>query len=128
MGMGMMRMADANGDGVVTRDEWIAAADARFARMDRNGDGSIEAGERPGHRGGAPAMDTSATSPDAGDHKGPHRAMTREQYRATAMRRFDRLDTNHDGRIDQTEMAAAATLMRARRAAADGAVTVPPSE
>ena len=47
-GGGMFRMADANGDGVVTRAEYQAAVDARFAQMDANGDGVLASDERPG--------------------------------------------------------------------------------
>lgn len=113
-GMGMMRMADANGDGVVTRDEWIAASDARFARMDANGDGVLDANERPRR----------------GPEGAPGDKITRDQFRAQSLRRFDRVDTNRDGKVDATEMAAAATLMRARRApgAGDVAPAPPPGE
>lgn len=41
----LVRRIDANGDGLVTRDEFIAAAKQRFARLDRNGDGFIDAAE-----------------------------------------------------------------------------------
>ena len=102
-GMGMMRMADANGDGVVTRDEWLAASDARFARMDANGDGVLQAGERPMRRGRPGGLEGGPPS-ESGK---PRADMTRAQYREEALQRFDRLDTNHDGRIDQQEMAAA---------------------
>ena len=120
-GMAMLRMADANGDGVVTRDEYLAAVDARFARMDRNGDGVLDESERPARRGPPPGADGAPPSPGAGAK------ITREQFRAQNLRRFDRLDTNRDGKIDQAEMAAAATLMRARRAGGD-IPPAPPSE
>lgn len=37
----MRKNADTNGDGTVTRDEFVAGTDAWFARQDRNGDGTI---------------------------------------------------------------------------------------
>ena len=76
---------DANRDGVTTRAEALAAADARFASLDRNKDGKLTADERPGRRGGM-----------TGD-------LTREQFRQAALTRFDARDTNKDGRIDQAE-------------------------
>ena len=42
---GMLMRADANGDGVVTRDEATAAADTRFDRLDANHDGTVTADE-----------------------------------------------------------------------------------
>ena len=92
-GMRGMAAADRNGDGVITRAEATAAADAMFARMDKNRDGKLSADERPGRRGAA-----------AGE-------ITQQQFRDHAMKRFDRMDTNKDGRIDQTERNA----MRANR-------------
>ncbi len=120
-GAGMMRMADANGDGIVTRAEYMAAVDARFDRMDRNHDGVLSPDEMPargGWRGGRGGADVPPLSPpndlstrETGTPPAPAYAAgrppeTRDQYRAAAMRRFDRMDTNHDGRIDQAEMAA----------------------
>ena len=51
MGMGggpgmMLRMADANNDGAVTRDEALAAALKRFDKMDANKDGQVTKAER----------------------------------------------------------------------------------
>ena len=43
-GRGMMR-ADANGDGVVSRQEAIDEATRRFDRMDANHDGKLDAAE-----------------------------------------------------------------------------------
>lgn len=41
---------DMNGDGVVTRDEFIAAATRRFDRMDTNHDGKLDQAERDAMR------------------------------------------------------------------------------
>ena len=120
-GGGMFRMADADGDGVVTRAEYQAAVDARFARMDANGDGVLASDERPGPgrhgmRGGdgappapmAPAGSAATSSPPPPAEG----SMTRDQFRAQSMRRFDAADTNHDGRIDAAEMQAMMTQLR----------------
>lgn len=42
---------DTNGDGVVTRAEFLADAGQRFDRMDANKDGKIDAAERQAMRG-----------------------------------------------------------------------------
>ncbi len=45
-GMKMLMQADANGDKTVTKAEFLAAADSRFARMDTDKNGSVSAEER----------------------------------------------------------------------------------
>lgn len=45
-GMMMVRMADANKDGVVTKDEFVAAALKRFDAMDADHDGTVTPAER----------------------------------------------------------------------------------
>lgn len=44
-----MRRMDANGDGKVTKEEFMQGHDAMFDAMDTNGDGVIDAEERRGH-------------------------------------------------------------------------------
>lgn len=44
-GGGMFMRADANGDGVLTREEMIAQATERFDRMDLNRDGKLTSDE-----------------------------------------------------------------------------------
>ncbi|MBB4097357.1 hypothetical protein [Sphingomonas kyeonggiensis] len=61
MRMGPFARADANGDGVVTRAEWIAAANARFDKFDTNKDGKLVVGEVP-----------PAPSRDFAPRHGPH--------------------------------------------------------
>jgi len=45
---GMGRM-DADGDGKVTKDEFMKGYEAMFDKIDTNGDGVIDAGERAAH-------------------------------------------------------------------------------
>ncbi len=72
---------DRNKDGYLSRAEAQAAADARFARLDANGDGKLTPGERPdrprrdgagpgrqGAEGGAPPMGPGQMGPG---HMGP---------------------------------------------------------
>ncbi|WP_294353741.1 EF-hand domain-containing protein [uncultured Sphingomonas sp.] len=80
--------ADTDGDGKVSRAEYLAAATRgkgdparRFARLDRNGDGVVD----------------------------------RQEIASLLARRFARLDTDHDGVLTPTERSAARPS--ARRAA-----------
>ena len=139
---------DANGDGVMTRDEAMAQADARFDRMDANKDGKLTPDEmrprRPMGEAGAtpppPPADGAAPppppSPGAGgrgermfarlDTNGDG-VIDREEFRAQAAQRFDRMDTNKDGKIDAAERQAARDAMgqmRGRRG--DGGDMPPP--
>ncbi len=50
MGAMMGRMADANKDGTVTKDEFVAAQTRRFDMVDTNKDGTISAEERQAAR------------------------------------------------------------------------------
>lgn len=44
--------ADSNGDGAISRDEFMALAGQRFSKMDADGNGSLSADEmRPKRRG-----------------------------------------------------------------------------
>jgi Ca2+-binding EF-hand superfamily protein len=55
-GKGFMR-ADTDGDGVITRDEALAASDKRFARLDTNGDGVLTQEEMNAHHHGRHGKD-----------------------------------------------------------------------
>lgn len=131
---GLMR-ADANGDGVVTREEVIADADRRFAALDTDRNGTVSRDEmqaarsarrmrRDDERSADPAARAAPTGEAArrGDTRAP---MTREAMRDRALRRFDRVDANHDGRVDAQEMGAMRLLMRARMSGADGQRSAP---
>ncbi|MBA4165136.1 MAG: hypothetical protein C0510_11010 [Erythrobacter sp.] len=49
-GMHMLKMADSNGDGAVTRAEFDAAVAAHFAKMDKDGSGSLSREEHEAAR------------------------------------------------------------------------------
>jgi uncharacterized low-complexity protein len=46
-----MKMMDADGDGKVTKDEFMSAHEAMFSKKDKNADGSIDAKEMEGKCG-----------------------------------------------------------------------------
>ena len=46
----MLRHIDKDGDGAINKSEFVASAEKRFARMDKNGDGRITPDERPQRR------------------------------------------------------------------------------
>ena len=47
---------DTNGDGAVSKDEYLAHAAATFAKLDKNGDGKLDKADHP--KPGAPATET----------------------------------------------------------------------
>jgi hypothetical protein len=102
-----LQSADTNKDGIVTRAEFNGARIARFAQMDRNGDGFVSRDDfrtllrlRPqaGQR-----LDSLLAAGDA-NHDG---RLSREEQLAAPMPLFERVDANRDGKIDAKEMAAA---------------------
>jgi hypothetical protein len=102
----MLAKTDANGDGTITKAEFLAGVDTHFAKLDVNKDGKISKEERPGGaegRGGR-MMNRLDTDKDG--------AISLDEQRAQATRRFDRLDTNNDGKLDQAERDAARERMR----------------
>ncbi len=109
---GGMAGADADHDGTITKAEYLARVEARFARLDTNHDGKIDATERAAaHHGGG---DMAARMGKRMDANGDG-SVTLDEERAKASRRFDRMDTNHDGKIDQAERDAIRERMRAMR-------------
>lgn len=136
---GPLLRADADGDGIVTRDEVVADADRRFAAMDADHNGKIDKDERRAFHEReramrpAPRADRPAPPPPGmagGDENRPPRRPrdeTQAQFREQATRMFDRIDTNHDGRVDPQEREAMALLTRARRAGEQGDHPKPPA-
>jgi Ca2+-binding EF-hand superfamily protein len=94
--------ADANGDGVVTRAEFLAARATAFSKYDRNGDGFIDDDDVPrrlrsrvGER-----MDNLINRFDS-NHDG---RISRAEFVDGPTLLFDRADANHDGQLSKDEL------------------------
>ncbi|MFZ0846293.1 MAG: EF-hand domain-containing protein, partial [Pseudolabrys sp.] len=102
----MIKHLDTAGNGYITQDDFVAAAKKRFARLDKAGDGKLTPAEltmtpRWAHAPANAPQQKAATAnvSEAGNAK-------RAQF---AQKRFDALDTNHDGVVTEDEYLAAAT-------------------
>lgn len=76
---------DTDGDGRVSRDEYLAWMGYAFANMDRNADGVLTADELPGGKG---------------------KPVSLAEHRRRLAERFARQDANRDGYLDARELAA----------------------
>lgn len=101
----MIGRADTDKNGKISQAEFRAAAASRFARADTDRDGTIEAGERQGKwgkrggRGGGARMLARLDT----DRDG---AISQAEFVAGAQQRFQKMDSNGDGRIDAAEIQA----------------------
>ena len=101
---GQTGRADADKDRTVTRPDYMARSDQRFARLDANGDGVISGDELPGRGRLVASTDTNK------DGK-----ITKAEYSAQAAARFAKLDANGDGKISPDERKAMGDRMRGGR-------------
>lgn len=112
-GEGMFERADANKDGSVTREEFIAARGEQFARFDRNSDGYLDSNdvpkrlaERRKQNGGG---ETHGAQFDAnGDGK-----VSKDEFVNGPTLMFDRADTDKNNVLDAKELAAAKEAAKA---------------
>lgn len=101
-GMGFLKQADANKDGVVTKDEVDALADRNFARMDWNKDGVVDKADREALQ--KETLDYAVKRMAHRMGAGADGKVTREQFQAKAAERFARLDSDGDGKLSRGEM------------------------
>jgi Ca2+-binding EF-hand superfamily protein len=115
---GAIEQADANKDGKVTRQEYIDARAAQFARMDRNGDGVVDDAdlrERPdqsflGKRAAAAMRGRIDANSDG--------KISKDEFVKAPTTMFDRFDADKNSELDAKELEAArgaAERMRERR-------------
>lgn len=101
-GMHQLAAADANNDGAISREEFLARPNAMFDRLDADRNGVISEAERPqrrergegerGRRGDHPNPDTNGDG-----------SFSRTEWSAMGATMFQRLDANNDGRVTQEE-------------------------
>ena len=111
----MVKRADADGDGKVSRDEFIkartTALEQAFARMDTDGDGKLDEKEvetgAAQARAMAPAGLGGFRRPDADRPQRPGADRPqRPGAGAMAEQGFDRMDADGDGKLSKEEFAA----------------------
>jgi Ca2+-binding EF-hand superfamily protein len=108
----MLASADANYDGTVTRAEFIAARASRFSKLDRNGDGYIDAGDLPKRlRRRQKAADRMSALIAQFDKDGDGR-ISRGEFVDGPTLAFDRADTNRDGVLSPDELKRAQEVLR----------------
>lgn len=99
-------VADANNDGVLTRQEFDAGRSAGFAEADANNDGQLTREEMRGMRGdrghggrhGGRGMHQLARADANNDGN-----ITRDEFLAGPIAHFERIDANSDGVISANE-------------------------
>ena len=113
----LLERADANGDGRITRSEYVDARARMFDRLDRNQNGIIDKDDMPKRRlarrsGSGQRLEQAKDMMDVdGDGR-----VTRVEFVDGPAPMFDRADTDRDGIVNQTELAALRQAIAARRA------------
>jgi Ca2+-binding EF-hand superfamily protein len=106
----MLLRQDADKNGTITFAEAAAAASAHFKAQDDNNDGQLSGEEaRPRGPRGMRGRGMAGMMLRHADTNGDGR-ISRDEVRAEADQRFDRLDANRDGFIDRAEI----DMMRGR--------------
>lgn len=112
-GEGIFERADANNDGSVTREEFVAARGVQFAKFDRNSDGYIDsndvpqrlAARRQQNGGGEMLMGQFDAN---GDGK-----VSKEEFVNGPTTIFDRADSDDNDVLDAKELAVAKEAAKA---------------
>jgi Ca2+-binding EF-hand superfamily protein len=101
---GAWKPYDVNGDGKVTRAEFLAVRELCFVRYDGNGDGILTPAEIRRRLPGRPAEGLGAAV--ARMDRDRDGEISREEYEWESSRLFQLLDTNGDGVIAGMELSA----------------------
>lgn len=110
---GGLKKADANQDGVISRAEAKAERGEWFAKADANKDGFVTAGEVDEMREKARRERQEREIARLDTNKDGR--VSKAEFDASPMPRFDRLDANKDGVIDRSELAQARERRGERR-------------
>ena len=112
-GEGIFERADANNDGSVTKEEFIAARGQQFAKFDRNSDGYLDSSDVPKRlaerrkQNGGGEMHGGQFDAD-GDGK-----VSKDEFINGPTLIFDRADADKNNVLDAKELAAAKEAAKA---------------
>jgi EF hand len=109
---GLFENADANADGSIARDEFLAARAAAFAKLDQNGDGVLDDADKRerAHEGGRREGGLKGRLDANADGK-----ISKEEFVNSATPMFDGADKDGNGALDKEELTAARERMRGMR-------------
>ncbi|MDZ4375012.1 MAG: EF-hand domain-containing protein [Phenylobacterium sp.] len=110
----LLAQSDLNRDGSITRAEYVEGRRARFAKMDRDGDGYVSEADLP-RLVRKRAGDRLERAIDGLDANRDGR-LSRAEFVEGPARLFELADVNRDGRIDRAEQGRLAERIAARRA------------
>lgn len=98
---GRFRAADANGDGVVTKEEYLAQSMTRFTAIDTTKDGTVDQADRDAMQKAMSDYRVQRFLHMFGATKDGK--VTKEQFDKVAKERFARLDVNADGKLTRED-------------------------
>jgi len=106
-----IRHADADGDGAVTRAEFVAYRASQFQTLDRNHDSTLSVADAPRFAGRAPmGIDVAAMTAQF-DANGDGR-VSQAEYVNGPTPAFDQADANHNQIVTRAELDAAVATAR----------------
>ena len=105
---------DADGDGRITRREYLDARTARFTQLDQDRDGLVSPADFPRARQ-SQSLNTLAGRLVAHADLNRDGAVSQDELGLAGTPLFDRADSNGDGAVDQEEVARLRTMLTRRR-------------
>lgn len=94
---------DPYGDATVSKADAEAQASARFAELDTNHDNSLSPEERAAGRGPGGGGGFGGGGPGGPGGPGAQGPMSKDDYIAAQVRRFEMQDGDHDGQLTKAE-------------------------
>jgi hypothetical protein len=112
--MDLMHKIDTNGDGMVSREEWLAFQEKVFAMLDKDKEGKVDAKEFISHDGGADMVHFSTGGFATGlrtrqmmhkiDTDGDG-TISHDEFITYQAKVFDMMDTGHKGMLSKDQFA-----------------------